>query len=113
MPEPLKLETFPFDSEELELNIQPFLGVGEPIVFEDTGKQNGVSREPYTNLGQWSIQDLRLRREFRPTIHPDKQTAADFLQLAGEAPARLLPLEGLSTACHDRDRVVGDFLNRA
>ncbi len=52
------LEPFPFDSESLEIYLEPFLDERETMTLEYDNRVAGVGTEPFVELAQWKI--LRL-----------------------------------------------------
>ncbi len=58
----LYLAPFPFDSERLQVYIQPFLGADENIAFGDPDRPSRVVNEPYTELASWRIMDFKVSR---------------------------------------------------
>jgi hypothetical protein len=53
------LEPFPFDTQSLELFLEPFLDERDSIALEYDSKVAGVGTEPFVELAQWRILGLR------------------------------------------------------
>jgi Neurotransmitter-gated ion-channel ligand binding domain len=53
------LEPFPFDTESLEMFVQPFLDERDAITLEYDNQVGGVGTEPFVELAQWKILGVR------------------------------------------------------
>jgi hypothetical protein len=49
------LEPFPFDTESLEIFVEPFLDERDTITLEYDSQVGGVGTEPFVELAQWKI----------------------------------------------------------
>jgi hypothetical protein len=72
------LRKFPFDTQVLEFDYQPFASVPTVIQFAPQALPGtGVSPEPHTELAAWSVKELRYTA--------NKMGSTGFLPLTGEA----------------------------
>jgi hypothetical protein len=53
------LEPFPFDTESLEMFVEPFLDERDTITLEYDNQVGGVGTEPFVELAQWKILGVR------------------------------------------------------
>jgi hypothetical protein len=53
------LEPFPFDSESLEMFVEPFLDERNTMTLEYDKQVGGVGTEPFVELAQWKILGIR------------------------------------------------------
>jgi hypothetical protein len=53
------LEPFPFDTESLEMFVEPFLDERDTMTLEYDNQVGGVGTEPFVELAQWKILAIR------------------------------------------------------
>jgi hypothetical protein len=53
------LAPFPFDTESLEIYVEPFLDERETMVLTYDSPQSGFSTRPYVDLAQWKVLGVR------------------------------------------------------
>src|SRR5271154_4463132 len=69
------LEPFPFDSQSLEIFLQPFLDERDTVAMTYDEPNSGVGTEPFVELAQWKILGFKATEQSRELGRTGKQIA--------------------------------------